>query len=152
MHQPLPMIRDSIPAAIKGPTGTPRNSATPSTVPTNKPATVEAGCSSNWRHARQATTPSRQLRWPKPTATEKTSRWFLAPLFYRLPMAPTPQSLRPQCQWWGHASPPMGKTSPTAWCEWPTAPKLPKWPSCFGWWCLSQPKPIKLTGWNRIPS
>ncbi len=35
----LPTIKETSPAAISGPTGTPRNSATPSTVPTSSPAT-----------------------------------------------------------------------------------------------------------------
>lgn len=35
----FPMIRETSPAAISGPTGTPRNSATPKIVPTSSPAT-----------------------------------------------------------------------------------------------------------------
>ncbi len=64
----FPINNEMIPAAISGPTGTPRNRATPSTVPTSSPATRCGWSPSGRRRARRATkqTPdrNRQQRFP----------------------------------------------------------------------------------------
>ncbi len=51
----FPINNEMIPAAISGPTGTPRNRATPSTVPTSSPATRCGWSPSGRRRARRAT-------------------------------------------------------------------------------------------------